>query len=671
MVGPIPANEGTILEDPGAGISTYESDPVEIQPGVFASHFVSLQAKNPDDDSFGFRALSVRKIENTTGVPVEIQFIENIPKTFAEHVDQLNYKVMINAPSDLDVDDFREDSESFVSINELVEQGFATVIEEDPILHIVIGGGILVGTAFIFFERPDLVGLTPRTRPFDLAVANDDKRAAFVNEQLLDRYCDAVVASARINTIPPRLLANVVLNEIADYGFEDTLQEIAYTGWGRSHGQVQLQPRRILEHGLIDIGPYHTLRNASVDIHDADLEIDVPGEPGEPTIRMTMPPGPAIYQRLLDPEAGIELAAREISYLLKLLAPGKPALNNPWVQSLLIDPSQGIDRNNFYSNLKVAVDTSDPVERQIQLERSLAVLIIAAYNGAGAIFNVADANQVFTDSERSTGVLSPWTTPNDIDDKVVDMDGNERFRYTLRDPRIHAENGGTIFPALLNRASCLRVVESGCDNVSNSFFDRTIRACDIPEPEPEPEPEVQPSGSYVLDRIEIPVPFYSTGGTVECDTSISDGTRIYDCLSTSQSGTEQLNLQIVHDFRLFSDEGEYFVPGEKIYIDVEATINGYSFCCSIGNAIFARFGNSSGDFDLERRSGAGFFTNLGNGDLPATGVSTLFATERQGSANLSATISDVVPDDSAEELQIVLRGQNGASVLTYHLRRIP
>lgn len=138
-----------------------------------------------------------------------------------------------------------------------------------------------------------------------------------------------------------------------------------------------------------------------------------------------------------------------------MLEPGQPALNNPWAQSLLRNPSQGIDRNDIYANLKVARESTDPVEQQIERERSLAVLLIAAYNGSGAILNETDETRIFTDEERRNGVNFPWESPSDIDDKVTASDGTERNRYPLRDPRVHADNGGTIFPTVLHQAPCL------------------------------------------------------------------------------------------------------------------------------------------------------------------------------------------------------------------------
>ena len=474
---------GTVTESPAEGMASFETEQTEILPGVFASRSEALVAIDPANEALGFRGLSVQKIENTTNAAVEVEFTESIPKTFAEHVDDLRYKV-IAGPNDLTIDELLADSSGFVSIDQLVSQGTARVIEEDP--WVLIAVGVAINTAaYIFFERPDVVGLTPRSEPGELFFAGNDTRADFVNEQLLDAHCDKVVASARANNIPPRLLANTILNEIADYGWEDTLQEIVYTGRNRSHGQVQLQPGRILDHGLIDVGPAGSLRNPAVDLDEAELEFDLPGNPGEPSVRVRKSVDEEIYHRLLTPEGGIELAARELDFLLKMLEPGQPALNNPWAQSLLKDPSAGIDRDDIYGNLKVARQSSDAEQQQIELERSLAVLLIAAYNGSGAIFNETDETRIFTDLERSRGVNFPWENPSDIDDTVTDANGNEVNKYPLRDPRVHADNGGTIFPTVLHQAPCLDTdgtftAQVSINGGSSTYVPDTLAAFETP-----------------------------------------------------------------------------------------------------------------------------------------------------------------------------------------------
>ncbi len=181
----------------------------------------------------------------------------------------------------------------------------------------------------------------------------------------------------------------------------------------------------------------------------------------------------------------------------------------------------------------------------------------------------------------------------------------------------------------------------------------------------ETDPDAGLAG-YVVDRIEIPKTSYENGGSIVCNTQISETKRVYTC----KDNQGRLDTSIVHNFKLRSASGNVFVPGEPVYIDVSATVSGYSFCCSIGNYISAHFQPSNKKFTVDSHTGIGNGFNVNNTDLPATGVATLFATERQGNESMSAVQVATMPDVGGGDLQIVLNGTNGDSMLTYHLRPV-
>jgi hypothetical protein len=112
--------------------------------------------------------------------------------------------------------------------------------------------------------------------------------------------------------------------------------------------------------------------------------------------------------------------------------------------------------------LKVTGAPATAKDRQVALDRTLAVLIAAAYNGGGAIFNATSDAGIFTADELTQrsklgddGLVRngiPWETLGDID--VKDPKTNE-YLYAFRDPRLHAQNAGVFFPKALATIACL------------------------------------------------------------------------------------------------------------------------------------------------------------------------------------------------------------------------
>ncbi len=175
---------------------------------------------------------------------------------------------------------------------------------------------------------------------------------------------------------------------------------------------------------------------------------------------------------------------------------------------------------------------------------------------------------------------------------------------------------------------------------------------------------------YVLDRIEIPKRNYESSGTVVCTTEVSENVRRDRCLTPASPapGNNTLDVLISHIYTVRDADAAdaIWYPGDKVIIDVVGNIAGYSYCCSIGNYISARF--ESGEwFEIESSTGSGDGHRIGNGDIPATGSSTLFTTEREGSATMSKVLTGVVPaEGGADSFSVSLSGTNGSSVVNYH-----
>jgi hypothetical protein len=176
-----------------------------------------------------------------------------------------------------------------------------------------------------------------------------------------------------------------------------------------------------------------------------------------------------------------------------------------------------------------------------------------------------------------------------------------------------------------------------------------------------PVPQV-PANAYVIDRIEIPKPSYQTTGSIICDVQISKGSRVNDCKHHKDEGI--LKVQIQHNFRLRAENGNTFVPGEKVYLEISGSISGHSTGYSTGDYVQARFEPRGGKFKTEGKSGDGDGWAMNNSDLPQIGR------ERRGSASMKLTRVATFPDTKGKPVKIVLTGSNNSSLVTYHLKPV-
>ncbi|WP_239249755.1 PAN domain-containing protein [Candidatus Nitrotoga sp. M5] len=171
-----------------------------------------------------------------------------------------------------------------------------------------------------------------------------------------------------------------------------------------------------------------------------------------------------------------------------------------------------------------------------------------------------------------------------------------------------------------------------------------------------------PANAYVIDKIEIPRPTYQTTGSIICDIQISNSSRVNHCKHHKDEGI--LKVQIQHNFRLRAENGNTFVPGEKVYLEISGSISGHSTGYSTGDYVQARLEPSSGSFKTESKSGDGDGWSLNNSDLPQIGR------ERRGSASMQLTRVATFPDTKGKPVKIVLTGSNNSSLVTYHLKPV-
>ncbi len=225
----------------------------------------------------------------------------------------------------------------------------------------------------------------------------------------------------------------------------DQIEEIVNVGSNHSSGWAQQQPDRLREHGVIDIGPQDQVRDPTVDITNLDESRITPSRfPGDAPIVYdnVLRRDQLIWERLVNPESGIELAAREIAYLLNMLKKGSPYTKNPWALSLLKNPEEGIDIDDIYANLKMGATQYARRKQQIELEKTLAILAVSAYNGAGAIYTVEDKNAIFSINE------NPWAPGSEFT-----PEGKKRGLYQ---PRVHAVNAAEEFSERLLESTCIK-----------------------------------------------------------------------------------------------------------------------------------------------------------------------------------------------------------------------
>lgn len=175
-----------------------------------------------------------------------------------------------------------------------------------------------------------------------------------------------IVAGARQHSIPPRLLAACLLNELIDYSLVDLGQEFIPNAG--SVGIAQINVTTAIRHGLVDLTEEEIRREEMRAAAQGGGSRDPVAHRRGAIERLT-------WLKLTQPAIAVEAAAREISWILDR---ANENLGHVWPRSLLRGP---IDRRDPYATVRMEDPLEiDPKKVRINKERSLALLVCAAYN---------------------------------------------------------------------------------------------------------------------------------------------------------------------------------------------------------------------------------------------------------------------------------------------------
>ena len=219
--------------------------------------------------------------------------------------------------------------------------------------------------------------------------------------QQINPYSAALQRSADKHELPPRLLAACILNELADYGWEDQLQELFFhTG---SIGMAQMRVDRAIEFKRVDVDPREL--DACVEkslANQRSAETGASAGPSDAAATALGATGGAegtrsevaregclqylTWQRLNEPEHAIEAAAREIDWILDSM---NRFAERPWQRYFLTAP---IDRTKPYDSVRPWAEAGqsgrpDSQVDQAAREESLAVAVCSAYNAPSIIMS--------------------------------------------------------------------------------------------------------------------------------------------------------------------------------------------------------------------------------------------------------------------------------------------
>lgn len=190
-------------------------------------------------------------------------------------------------------------------------------------------------------------------------------------KEKLGRYINFINLTAQQEKIPPQLLMTVVLNEMADVGMEDVIQDqqLASTNGDFKEAldsvkrpALSWKPIKDQSFGIAQISPETAIKYNA---------IKVPGSERLPRDYVEFQVG----YRLLNRPTAIHAAARVIKGLLRDIERNQ---NGAWVKQF-IRPGQRFSAEDPYQAL-YPVQSKDRITMELQREKSLAYLVVAAYN---------------------------------------------------------------------------------------------------------------------------------------------------------------------------------------------------------------------------------------------------------------------------------------------------
>jgi hypothetical protein len=207
-----------------------------------------------------------------------------------------------------------------------------------------------------------------RMDPQTMAAMSDQEVMEWALRQL-GPHLGTVSAAAARHHLPPRLLAACILNELADYGLEDQLQELFFsTG---SVGMIQMQVLRAIEYQRVDV-PEQDLEACATDTLAREPLGLNPDQTRQYCRRYLT------WERLNEPGPAVEAAARELDWILETM---NANLGRPWQQRFLTGP---IERGDPYGHVRApstgAPAAVSPQADRVVREQALAVGVCTAYN---------------------------------------------------------------------------------------------------------------------------------------------------------------------------------------------------------------------------------------------------------------------------------------------------
>ena len=456
--------------DPVTGSSVYRGFESKIAPGVMFSQSAALIPDDPTSEQPAHIAGAIVKFRNTTDSPIPVKYYFYVANQITQDINDLKFN-LITTDTELDPIDGLYDSKSFVSAAEFESAGHIEVIHETADLGSGLYAPAAVSTGFIVVvslilaafsaqhvalvtDKSTVFNVPPLCVPSEIVNKTKGEKLAWIN-QWMSKYCETLKKSAKANNIPPRLLSAVILNELADFDAFDQTQMILCERDEGSYGWIQLQISRVLdEHKLVDIGTRDQVRDPDIDITESEIKAEQ--EVGDAYYQTR---GSAIrnlmWRRLVNPDTAIEIAAREVAYILNKFQKGRPELDSAWAKALLKNPSEGIDRNNIYANLKTEKTVTDPIEHQKNLEESLAILVVGPYNSPN-IVNERDPVKVQLDNK------TPWQDPP-IGDK---------YFFNARQHAVNVKS--TALAKMIYEWLCLKDVVANVPRLKSFAFSETI-----------------------------------------------------------------------------------------------------------------------------------------------------------------------------------------------------
>jgi hypothetical protein len=250
-----------------------------------------------------------------------------------------------------------------------------------------------------------------RMDPQTIASMSDDQVLAWSLHQI-GPYLGLISAAAQRHRLPPRLLATCILNELADYGLEDQLQEVFFsTG---SVGMTQMEVLRAIEYHRVDISADDLAACESDTLAREPLGLSA-GEAREYCRRYIT------WERLNEPRYAVEAAARELDWILDTM---NANLARPWQERFLDGP---LDRSNPYAHVR------------------------ALPGPAGQGGNSRDAVAVAREEALAVGVCTAYNAPSVMKAQaVVDEDGREGLaKHAFRSARRHGRRAARLAALLV------------------------------------------------------------------------------------------------------------------------------------------------------------------------------------------------------------------------------